>query len=56
MVQKWKLLIQTLNKKWKKKEQDSIDADEEKDEARNDNSLMKKVQIKNEFLEEEQKL
>ena len=37
-------------------EKDSIDADENKDEARDENSLMKKVKIKNEFLEESEKL
>ena len=37
-------------------EEDSIDADENKDEARDENSLMKKVKIKNEFLEEAEKL
>ena len=32
-----------------------IDADEKKDEARDENSLIKKVKIKNEFLEEVEK-
>ena len=33
-----------------------IDADEKIDEARDENSLMKKVKMKNEFLEEAEKL
>ena len=33
-----------------------IDADEKKDEARDENSLIKKVKINNEFLEEVEKL
>ena len=55
-VAKMEIVDPTVKQEMEKKEQDSIDADEKKDEARDENSLMKKVKIKNEFLEEAEKL
>ena len=46
----------TVEQEMEKKRQDMIDADEKKDEARDENSLIKKVKIKKEFLEEVEKL
>ena len=46
----------TVEQEMEKKRQDMIDADEKKDEARDENSLIKKVKINNEFLEEVEKL
>ena len=54
MNQKWKLLI-LKKKKIEKKEQILIDNDEKRENAIVENSLMKKVKIKNEF-EGEQKI
>ena len=53
MNQKWKLFI-LKKKKIEKKEQILIDDDEKRENASVENSLMKKVKIKNEF-EGEQK-
>ena len=46
----------TVMQEMEKKEQDSIDSDKKKEEARDENSLMKTVEIKNEFSEEVEKL
>ena len=54
MSQKWKLLI-LKKKKIEKIEQMSIDDDENGKNASVENSLMKKVKIKNEFEGEQKK-
>ena len=53
-----KMEIADLNvmQEMEKKEQDSIDSDKKKEEERDANSLMKTVEIKNEFSEEVEKL
>ena len=55
MNQKWKLFI-LKKKKIEKKEQILIDDDEKRENASVENSLMKKVKIKNEFEEEQKKI
>ena len=55
MSQKWKLFI-LKKKKIEKIEQMSIDDDENRKNASVENSLMKKVKIKNEFEGEQKKI
>ena len=45
----------TIKQKMEKKEQISIDDDKKQDQAGYENSLMKKVNIKNEFINEQEK-
>ena len=50
---KMEIVDPTITQKMEKKEQISIDDDEKQDQAGHQNSLMKKVKIKNEFKNEE---
>ena len=53
--QKWKLLIQPLNKNWRKKNKSLLTMMKKQNQAGHENSLMKKVNLKNEFINEEEK-
>ena len=52
---KTKIVVPTIKHKMEKKEQISIDNDQKQDQARHENSLMKKAKTKNELKNEEGK-
>ena len=52
---KTKIVVPTIKHKMEKKEQISIDNDQKQNQARHENSLMKKAKTKNELKNEEGK-
>ena len=53
---KMEIVEPVVEQEIEKKEQESIDADKKNEGSRNENSLMKKLKIKNKFLDDHEKL